>query len=36
MKRALYFVPGLLLFASLPAFGATVEAINGKVLINPI
>jgi hypothetical protein len=34
MKRALYFVPGFLLFASLPALGATVETVKGEVMIN--
>ena len=34
MKRGLYFVPVVLLFASLPASAATVEAVRGKVLIN--
>jgi hypothetical protein len=32
--RAWYLVPGLVLFASLPAFAATVEAVKGKVLID--
>ena len=34
MHRALYFVPGLLIFLSLPAFAATVDLVKGKVLIN--
>ena len=34
MRRGLYFVPVLMLFASLPASAATVEAVMGKVLIN--
>jgi hypothetical protein len=34
MHRALYFVPGLLIFLSLPAFAATVDSVKGKVLIN--
>jgi hypothetical protein len=34
MHRAWYFVPGLLIFMSLPAFAATVDSVKGKVLIN--
>jgi hypothetical protein len=34
MKRGLYLVPVLALFASLSASAATVEAVKGKVLIN--
>ena len=34
MHRALYLVPGLLIFLSVPAVAATVESVNGKVLIN--
>ena len=34
MRRALYLVPGLLIFLSVPAFAATVDAVKGKVLIN--
>lgn len=34
MKRGLYFVPCIALFASLSASAATVDAVKGKVLIN--
>ena len=39
MHRALYVVPGLLVFVSLPfmslpAFATTVDSVKGKVLIN--
>ena len=35
MRRALYLVPGLLIFLSVPAFAATLDAVKGSVVINP-
>ena len=34
MRRALFLVPGLLIFLSVPAFAATVDAVKGNVVIN--
>ena len=34
MHRALYLVPGLLIFLTVPAVAATVELVRGTVLIS--